>query len=153
MKPRVFVSYDTEHDQELFDALCGQSENSGFDVLGGSRRVPGGGDCGRRVRSRIEEADQVIVICGEHSEESTSMHAELRVVQETCTPYFLLWGRRGVMCTKPAGARPAEGMYSWTPQNLHDQLQANSRKVHSDAAARTLRKPAWKGRSAPRVDP
>ena len=31
---------------------------------------------------------------------------------------FLLWGQRGIMCTKPMDARPSESRYSWIPEIL-----------------------------------
>ena len=91
------------------------------------------------MRRRIREADQVIVICGKHTEASTRVGAELLIAQEEETPYFLLWGRREIMCTKPIGAKPAEGMYSWTGQILHDQIALTFRKAQTDAAAETVR--------------
>ena len=47
----------------------------------------------------------MIVICGEHTEASPGMSAEIRIAQEEKTPYFLLWGRRESLCTKPTGAK------------------------------------------------
>jgi hypothetical protein len=43
------------------------------------------------------------------------------------------------MCTKPIGARPEEGMYSWTPKILQDQIAHTFRKTRADATAQTLR--------------
>ena len=74
------------------------------------------------MRRQIGKADGVIVICGEHTEDSAQVSAEIRIAQEEHKPYFLLWGRREVMCTKPAGAKPGDGMYSWTSTILHDQI-------------------------------
>ena len=37
-------------------------------------------------------------------------------------PHLLLWGRRAAMCKKPAGARPDDSMYGWTPDILRAQL-------------------------------
>ena len=115
---QVFVSFDVEHDKELYERLLAQSRapGSGFSVLGGSERSTPTDVSNVRVRRRISEADQVIVICGEHTEASERVSAELRIAQEDGTPHFLLWGRREVMCTKPIGAKPAEGMYNWTRQ-------------------------------------
>ena len=119
-KVHVFVSFDLEHDQDLYELLLGQSRvpSSGFAVLGGSKRSTTAYLATESLRRRIREADQVIVICGEHTEASSPVSAELLIAQEERTPYFLLWGRRDSMCTKPNGAKPAEGMYSWTRQIL-----------------------------------
>jgi len=75
-----------------------------------------------RVRRGIGHADQVIVICGEHSEGSKCMSDEIRIAQEEGIPYFLLWGRSEGWCTKPVGAKNADGMYRWTQANLQDQI-------------------------------
>jgi hypothetical protein len=82
-----------------------------------------------KVRRRIREADEVIVICGEHTEASTSVSAELRIAQEEQKPYFLLWGRRESMCTKPVGAKRDEGMYSWTWEILQNQIVTTLRNA------------------------
>jgi len=146
-KIHVFVSFDIEHDRELYELLLAQSRTSisGFAVLSGSERSPATDVWSERVRRRICEADQVIVICGEHTEASVRMSAELRIAQEERIPYFLLWGRREIMCTKPIGAKPAEGMYSWTRQILQDQITFASRKANTDATAETLRNTTRKG--------
>ena len=138
---RVFVSFDLEHDAQLYEQLLEQSRSpdSGFAVLSGSEPSTAADVWNEKVRSRIREADQVIVICGEHTESSPSVSAELRIAQEEQTPYILLWGRRDIMCTKPIGAKSAEGMYSWTPQILQDQIVLTLRKAHADAAADAAR--------------
>jgi len=134
----VFVCFDIEHDRDLYDLILEQarSANSGFAVASSSDRSSAAEDGGDRVRRRIRAADQVIVLCGEHTEASTRMTTELRMAHEEGTPYFLVWGRREIMCTKPIGAKASEGMYSWTRQNLEDQITLVSRKVAADAAAK-----------------
>ncbi len=140
-KIHVFVSFDIEHDGQLYELLLAQSRipSSGFAVLGGSERSTGTDVGSERVRRRIREADQVIVICGEHTGASTRVSAELLIAQEEATPYFLLWGRREIMCTKPIGAKPSEGMYSWTRKILQDQIALAFRKAEADAAAEIVR--------------
>ena len=137
----VYVSFDIEHDEDLYELLLAQSRtpSSGFAVLGGTKRSTTAYLATESVRRRIREADQVIVICGEHTEASATVHAELLIALEERTPYFLLWGRRDSMCTKPTGAKPAEGMYSWTRQILLDQITFTSRKATTAAAAATVR--------------
>jgi len=143
---KVFVSFDIENDKELYELLLTQSRSpsSGFAVLGGSERSADTDVGSERVRRRIREADQVIVICGKHTETSTRVSAELLIAQEEQIPYFLLWGRREIMCTKPIGAKPADGMYSWTGQILQDQIAFTFRKTRTDAVAETLRDAARK---------
>ena len=139
-KVHVFVSFDLEHDEDLYELLLAQSTTpgSGFAVLGGSKRSTTAYLATESVRRQIREADQVIVICGEHTEASVCVGAELLVAQEERTPYFLLWGRRDSLCTKPHGAKTAEGMYSWTRQILQEQINVTSRKAAADAVAASL---------------
>jgi hypothetical protein len=75
-----------------------------------------------RVRGCIAESDEVVVICGEHTDDSLQVSAELAIAQQQKKPYVLLWGRRNSMCKKPHGARSDEGMYMWTPGSLEHQL-------------------------------
>jgi hypothetical protein len=146
-KIHVFVSFDIEHDGELYELLLAQSTtpSSGFAVLGGSERGTATDVGSERVRRRIREADQVIVICGEHTKVSTPVSAELCIAQQERTPYLLLWGRREIMCTKPIGAKPADAMYSWTRQILRDQIALTLRKSRADATAQTVRDATRKG--------
>ena len=140
-KTNVFVSYDTDHDGELYELLLSESRAScsGFGVSGASDRVPSTVVGSESARRQIREADQVIVICGEHTEASVRVSAELRIAHEEGTPYFLLWGRRDIMCTKPIGAKPSEGIYSWTRQILQDQIAFALRNARADTKAETPR--------------
>ena len=140
---RVFVSFDVEHDQELCDLMRAQAGTAGFDfvVMGCSQRSTEADHSGEKSRVRIREADQMIVLCGEHSEGSMRMSDELRIARDESTPYILIWGRREIMCTKPIGAKPAEGMFSWTPEILQDQIGVTLRNARTDADARKLATP------------
>lgn len=137
-KVQVFASFDTEHDQDLYEQLLEQSRSpsSGFEVTSGSMRTTATRLGSESVRRRIRGVDQVIVICGEHAGASAPMSAELRIAQEEKTPYILLWGRRETMCTKPTGAKTAEGMYRWTRRILQDQILSRSHKATADAAVK-----------------
>ena len=147
---RIFVIFDTEHDGDLYALLRAQSNSPGcgFSVMGGSK-VSRHTEAGRAVHDQLRAADQAIVICGEHTEASTDIHAELLIAIEEEKPYFLLWGRRDVMCTKPIGAPRAEGMYSWTGEILHDQIAFNLRQSSIEARARSLRRVTRDGRTLP----
>ena len=138
----VFVIFDAEHDGDLYELLRVQSDSPGsrFSVIGGSK---GSSDteAGREsVRRWIREADLVIIICGEHAEASPHIHTELLIARNEQKPYFLLWGRRDVMCTKPIGAKSAEGMYGWTQQCLNDQIAFNLRGRDTEREAKSLRR-------------
>lgn len=136
-KIHIFISFDLEHDEDLCDLLLAQSAigTFGFEITGRSRarsfhHLPGEG-----VRREIREADEVIVICGEHTEDSMRVSAELRMAQEEQTPYFLLWGRRERMCTKPASAKRDEGMYNWTSEILQSQIALTLRNARWESKA------------------
>ena len=129
---RVFVSYDREHDGDLHDRLVEQASKLafGFEISARSRDTTPTDFWDEGLRREIREAEEVIIICGEHTDSSERVGAELRIAQEEKRPYFLLWGRRELMCTKPTTAKPADGMYSWTREILQIQLL-------------TLRRAAW----------
>jgi hypothetical protein len=120
----IFVSFDLEHDSDLYDLLVEQSANAslGFEVSGRSEAstLKNPEDAG--LRRRIREADQ------------------LRIAQEEQKPYFLLWGRRDSMCTKPTGAKASEGMYSWTSQILQDQVTVMTRNAHWETTASGMKR-------------
>ena len=126
---RIFLSFDADLDADLHDLLHAQSMKPGsaFELFAHS---PSGVMTEERAaisRARIRTADEVVVICGEHTNASPSVAAELRVAQEEGKPYLLVWGRRELMCTKPVGAKPTDAMYSWTREILENQMWATLR--------------------------
>ena len=130
---RIFISFDLDHDQDLHDRLQEQSlrQASGFEISARSEAQTMTGLWDEKARRRICDADEVIVICGEHTAASMPMSAELRIAQEKQKPYFLLWGRRESMCTKPVGAKRDEGMYSWTWDILQNQIVTTLRQAQA----------------------
>jgi len=68
--------------------------------------------------------------------------AELGIAQEEQKPYFLLWGRREVMCTRPLGARSSDSMYSWTSGIIRDQLTMTLRVAASREVPERCKRPA-----------
>lgn len=140
MAPTVFVSFDLDHDQDLCDVLEGQAETGslGIEVSARSERRWLREAEHTGMRRAIRKADQVIVICGEHTADSTGVLAEVQIAQEEETPYFLVWGRRECMCTKPASAKSWDGMYGWTLPILREQVANAARKAEADAKAASL---------------
>ena len=128
---RVFMSFDPENDADLRDLLLEQSRRqcSGFEISARSEAVTMTDRWDESVRRQISGVDEVIVICGEHTASSVRVNAELRIAQEEQKPYFLLWGRRERMCTKPAGSKRDDSMYSWTWEILQDQIITTLRKA------------------------
>jgi hypothetical protein len=94
-----------------------------------------------RVRRQISRADEVIVICGEHTASSVRVSAELRLAQEEQKPYFLLWGRRERMCTRPVGSKRDDSMYSWTWEILQDQIVTTLRNARPREVAERYKRP------------
>jgi hypothetical protein len=128
---RIFMSFDSDHDQDLHDLLLEQSrrQSSGFEISARSEAATMTDRWDEKVRRQISEVDEVIVICGEHTASSVRVNAELRIAQEQQKPYFLLWGRRERMCTKPTGSKRDDSMYSWTWEILQDQIVTTLRKA------------------------
>jgi hypothetical protein len=121
---QIFVSYDGDHDTDLRDQLLSDSTRPGsrFEFSEHSRGGAVTGAWTASARNRIRAVDEVLVICGEYTDASSRMAAELRIVQEEEKPYVLLWGRRERMCTKPEGAKSTDVMYSWTRDILERQI-------------------------------
>ncbi len=130
---RVFVSYDREHDGDLHDRLVQEASKSttGFEISARSRARTPTDLWDEGVRREIREADEVIIICGEHTDCSERVGTELRIAQEEERPYFLLWGRREILCTMPTTAEPADAMYSWTWEILQNQILTLRRGARS----------------------
>ncbi|MFZ2651819.1 MAG: hypothetical protein WA210_17115 [Burkholderiaceae bacterium] len=119
-KPRVFISFDFDHDEDLRNLLVGQSKNpdSPFELADWSVKEPMTGDWKTKVRLRIRRVDQVIAICGLNTGAATGVSAELSIAREEGKPYFLLWGRASGTCIKPQSALVSDKIYKWTWDNL-----------------------------------
>jgi len=133
---RVFTSFDLVHDHDLKQRLLEESlkTDSGFEILGCSEPGELTDLQNERVRRRIDDADQVIFLCGAHTDDSMQVGVEISIAQKEQKPYFLLWGRREVMCTRPIGARPGDSMYSWTSSIVRDQIAIKLRMMHTREA-------------------
>ena len=140
---RVFMSFDVDHDADLGDLLSEQSGRggSGFQVSARSERGALTDRWCDAVRRRIRDADEVIVICGEHTQVSAQVDSELRIAKEEEKPYFLLWGRRAQMCTMPARATRAESMYSWSWETLLQQITETLRSARPGDVPERYKRP------------
>ncbi len=127
-RTRVFVSFDREHDADLLALLRSQAKrtDSTFEIVpiaaGAPRQDDANDATNDAARAAIQSADEVVIICGEHSCDSKRMASELGIAREESKPVLLLWGRREKMCTKPDGATAADAMYSWTRDVLERQI-------------------------------
>lgn len=118
--PRVFTSFDADHDEDLKVMLVGQSKypDSPFNMADWSLKEPLSGDWKKKVEPRICSCDLLIVICGENTDTASGVNAELKIAQDNNIPYFLLWGRKSKTCVKPTAAKSTDMIYNWTWDNL-----------------------------------
>ncbi len=138
---RIYMSFDLEHDRDLHDRLLKQSrKRSTFAIANRSEAGEMTDEWAERVRGRISESDEIVVICGEHTDESPRVSAELKIAQEQRKPYVLLWGRRDRMCKKPKGARADDGMYSWTPDILQHQITLTLRRSRQPEVPESMKR-------------
>lgn len=119
-KTKVFISFDYDNDSDLKNLLVGQSKNDDtpFDISDYSVKEELSGDWKEKVRTRIKKVEQVIIMCGEHTDAASGVNAELGIAQDEKIPYFLLWGRNGKTCKKPKNAQSSDKIYEWTWDNL-----------------------------------
>lgn len=119
-KQRIFISFDYDHDEDIKGLLAAQAklQDSPFDFTDGSVKEHLTGDWKAKVKGRISNCDQVIVLCGEYTHTASGVSAELEIAQALGKPYFLLRGRSAKECSKPTAAHYNEKMYGWTWPNL-----------------------------------
>ena len=122
--PRVFISFDFDHDDDLRNALVGQARNSNspFTISNWSLKEPLTGDWKRKIRDRIALTTLTIVICGHHTHTASGVSTELEITQGLGKPYFLLCGRADGKYNKPRAALPSDKVYKWTWENLNSLL-------------------------------
>jgi hypothetical protein len=138
---RAFLIFDRNCDGDLRNEMMEQAgrEELPFSIVGESMddRLDPRRD--ERLRTQIREADQVVVICGQHTAASAAVGAEFQIALEEDKPYLLIWGRRNTACTKPAGAKPGDGMYKWALDILELRNHDIERRLRARPAARLNR--------------
>ncbi len=117
-KQRVFISFDYDHDNEIKVLLAGQAklQDSPFDFTDASVKDHMTGDWKEKVKRRLKNCDQAIVLCGEYTHTATGVTEELKIIKEIGLPYFLLSGRKE-KSIRPSG-HSNESMYTWEWANL-----------------------------------
>ncbi len=118
-KQRVFISFDYDNDSDIKILLAGQAklEDSPFDFTDASVKEHITGDWKEKVKRRLKNCNQAIILCGEHTHKATGISEELKIMQEIGLPYFLLSGRRD-KSSKPSAALYNDSMYKWEWPNL-----------------------------------
>ena len=126
-KVPVYISFDYDHDDDLKVMLVGQARNpdSPFDIVDHSVKAASA-NWKDDARTRIRRSQQVIVLCGEHTDTATGVSAEITIANEEVKPHFLLRGRSDKSCKRPTAATTDEKIYNWTWDNLK-KLVAGSR--------------------------
>lgn len=124
-KKRVLISFDYDNDKTIKEFLVGQSKlpDSPFEIADWSVKEHLTGDWKEKVRKRIRQVDQVIVLCGEYN--PTGVNAEIKITQEESKPYFLLKGYKDKTCKKPTNAKSSDSIYKWTWDNLKLLINGN----------------------------
>ena len=117
-KTRVFISFDYDHDNDLKNALVGQAKiaDSSFEIADWSIKTATP-NWRSEARRRIRNVQQVIVICGEHTNTAQGVSVEVAIARQEEKKFFLLCGRAGRHCKRPAGTAN-DTMYDWTWDNL-----------------------------------
>ena len=147
---RIYLCFDLEHDRDLHDRLLTQAKGQGaFAISSRSEAGEMTEAWTERVRDRITDADEVVVICGEHTDASSRVSAELEIARQAKKPYLLLWGRRDCMCKKPRSARADDGMYVWTPAMLEHQLASTLRRHRQPQVPEGMKRQSPGARLAP----
>lgn len=120
VKQRIFISFDFDHDEDIKTMLAGQAKlsDSPFDFIDASVKEAISGNWKEKVKGRIDNCDQVIVLCGVYTDSATGVSAELKITQELEKPYFLLYGRSDKNCVKPIAALSTDKIYRWSWDNL-----------------------------------
>ena len=119
-KQRIFISFDYDHDDDIKILLAGQAKlpDSPFDFTDASVKEHLTGDWKEKVKRRLQNCDQVIVLCGTSTNTAKGVAAELEIAQELEIPYFHLRGWSDKDCTWPTSAKADDKMYKWTWDNL-----------------------------------
>lgn len=124
-KTKVFISFDFDHDEDLKHLFVGQAkhDDTPFEISDLSVKQALLGDWKAKVRQKIINAQQVVVICGEYTHTATGINEEIKIAQELGKPYFLIKGRSNKTCSKPTAAKADDKIYTWTWENVGKLLK------------------------------
>jgi hypothetical protein len=119
-KQRIFISFDYDNDSDIKTMLAGQAKypDSPFDFTDASVKEHLTGDWKDKVKRRMRNCNQVVVLCGTKTHTARGVAEEVKIAQEIGIPYFLLAGRSAFVCTKPTTAKSTDKIYKWNWPNL-----------------------------------
>jgi Thoeris protein ThsB, TIR-like domain len=118
-KVPVYISFDYDHDSDLKQLLVNQAnkDDSPFSIADWSIKEASS-DWKDKARKRIKRVNQIIVLCGEHTDTATGINAEIAIARDEKKPYFLLAGRASGNNKKPTAALSTDKLYKWDWPNL-----------------------------------
>jgi hypothetical protein len=129
---RVFVCFDARNDADLRQRFAEQCNTPGstLAVVDWSRPDDSQASRADKLRGRMAGVDVVVVLCGEHTDDSANVNRELGAALQEGRPYLLLWARRSGMCTRPVGAKATDHFYTCTWDVVSTQVDAAVRRQH-----------------------
>ena len=82
-KVPVFISFDYDHDATLKEFLVGQAkyDDSPLEIVDQSIKGEAA-DWKNKARTRIKRSQQVIVICGKHTDTATGVNVEVGIARD-----------------------------------------------------------------------
>ena len=117
-KKRVFISFDFDKDQDLKNLLIGQSKlpDSPFDVIDGSlKEAAPNKDWMERAKSKIKDADAVIVMLGTNTFKAPGVLKEVKMAKQLEVKIHQIIGYQDKDCP---GIKGVGVLYDWTWDNL-----------------------------------
>ncbi len=123
-RPRVFISFDYDNDEDLRTLLVGQAKNARtpFDFVDWSLKHATPNWKAEAVAA-IRRSEAVLVICGAHTDTARGVTEEIRIARQEQRRYFLLRGRRDIPCTRPVGVARGDVMHDWKWDTLAELLK------------------------------
>ena len=115
-KPRVFISFDLQNDDDLRDLILEQGSGPDFPLaIVDWSNTNGVGDVARQeLQQRFTAVDLIVVLCGEMTHQADNVSFELAVGEEADKPNVLLWGRKGRLVCAPKAAGPKDQIHEWS---------------------------------------
>ncbi|HSZ72126.1 MAG TPA: TIR domain-containing protein [Cytophagaceae bacterium] len=122
-RKKVFVSFDFDNDKLLKDFLIGQSrlEHSPFEVYDYSlKEASKEKEWEVKARNKIERADLVIVMLGEHTHKSPGVLKEVAIARSLHKKIIQVIGHKH---SKYQRIKGAGYLYQWNWENLQKVLE------------------------------
>ena len=87
---RVFISFDYDNDEDLKNALVGQTKypNSPFEMADWSVKEPLSGNWQAKVAERMKRTSVVAVMCGHRTHTAQGVALEVKIAQQLGKPYL-----------------------------------------------------------------